>query len=106
MKLLTVKPSTRKTKKLMATFEMNDGNKEVIHFGAKGMNDYLIYYQENPKLAKERREAYRKRFKSATTAPLNTANALSYYLLWGDSSSLQRNISSFRKMLKEKHLSL
>ena len=41
MRLISIKPSTKAEKKLMATFE-NNGRKKIIHFGAKGMDDYTL----------------------------------------------------------------
>ena len=72
----------------MAKF--SDPNK-IVHFGAKGMDDYTLHKD------KDRRENYRARHASGKTAAPDTANALAYYLLWGDSTSLQENIKSFKK---------
>jgi hypothetical protein len=55
------------------------------------MDDYTL------KGDKEQRERYRTRHKKdlATKDPTR-AGFLSYYLLWGDSTSLQENIRAFR----------
>jgi len=99
MKLISVKPSDRKDKKLVATFCLCEGEskccdkkKKKVHFGSKGMDDYTITKD------KEQRERYRTRHKKdlETKDPMR-AGYLSYYLLWGDSTSLQQNIKDFKK---------
>ena len=88
MKLLEVKPSTQKNKKYMAVFD--DGT--TTHFGSAGMDDYTITKD------KEQRDRYRTRHKKdlETNDPAR-AGYLSYYLLWGDSTSLKQNIKDYRK---------
>lgn len=87
MKLLSVKRSTRKDKKWMAEFDTG----KIIHFGARGMDDYTLTKD------KEQRERYRARHASGKTAKPDTADSLAYNLLWGNSTSLQQNIKEFKK---------
>jgi len=87
MKLLSVKKSTRKGKKLMATFD--DGT--TTHFGATGYDDYTL------KKDKDQRDRYRARHASGKNASAKTADALAYHLLWGESTSLQQNIKDYKK---------
>lgn len=90
MKLLEVKKSTNIAKKYMAIFE-NNGRRKTTHFGAKGMDDYTITND------KEQRARYRQRHKKdLDTKDPTRAGFLSYYLLWGDSTSLQENIRTFK----------
>jgi hypothetical protein len=92
MKLLSVKPSTKADKKLMATFENDTGRKKTTHFGASGMDDYTKTHD------KEQRDRYRTRHKKdLETGDYTRAGFLSYYILWGDSTSLQANISAYKK---------
>ena len=75
----------------MAVFD-NDGRKKTVHFGAKGMDDYTITKD------KEQRERYRTRHaKDLTTHDPTRAGFLSYYILWGDSTSRATNISSYKR---------
>lgn len=93
MKLLSVKPSTKADKKLMATFENENGRKKTRHFGASGMDDYTKTHD------KEQRDRYRTRHKKdLQTADPTRAGHLSYYILWGDSTNLQTNINNYKKM--------
>lgn len=92
MKLLSITPSTKADKKLMAKFETDTGRTKLVHFGAKGMGDYTITHD------KEQRERYRTRHKKdLETNDPTKAGFLSYYILWGDSTSRQTNISSYKK---------
>jgi hypothetical protein len=91
MKLLSVTPSTKADKKLMAKFETDTGRTKTVHFGAKGMDDYTKTHD------KEQRTRYRTRHaKDLTTRDPTKAGFLSYYILWGDSTNLQQNISSYK----------
>lgn len=85
---MKIQPSTRKDKKLMATFS----NGKVVHFGAKGSKTYLDTGD------KVKREAYlaRHRVNENWTDPY-TPGALSRWLLWGDSTSLEANHQAFMK---------
>ena len=91
MKLISITDSPKTDKKLMAVFD-NDGRKKTVHFGAKGMDDYTISKD------KEQRERYRTRHaKDLTTKDPTRAGFLSYYILWGDSTSRATNISSYKR---------
>lgn len=72
------------------TAEFKSGKK--TSFGAKGMDDYTISKD------KAQRDRYRERHKKdlATRDP-ERAGFLSYYLLWGDSSSLPKNIQAYKR---------
>jgi len=92
MKLLSITPSTKADKKLMAKFETDTGRTKTTHFGASGMDDYTISKD------KEQRERYRTRHKKDLESGDPTrAGYLSYYILWGDSTSRQANIASYKK---------
>lgn len=92
VKLLEVKESTNKNKKLMAVYD--DGKK--IHFGT---NSNFVY---NKSKTEKDRENYIKRHsanpleKEALTKP-RTPATLSMALLWGKSRSLTANIRAYKK---------
>ena len=93
MKLISISASDKPAKKLMAVFQTDAGRKRTVHFGASGMDDYTKTHD------KEQRERYRTRHaKDLLTADPTRAGHLSYYILWGDSTNLQTNISKYRKM--------
>jgi hypothetical protein len=86
---MEIKPSTRDGKKYMAIFQ---DPKKTVHFGQKNADDYTIKHD------KEQRERYRTRHaKDLETNDPRRAGFLSYYLLWGDSTSLQTNIREYKK---------
>ena len=91
MKLLRVEKLTGDAKKYKAVFD-NDGRTKSTKFGASGMDDYTIKHD------KEQRERYRSRHaKDLKTGDPTRAGFLAYYLLWGDSTSLQTNIAAYKR---------
>jgi len=97
MKLEKVIKSDAKGKKFTAIFCMCkgeskccDNDKKKVHFGATGFLDYTIGATE------EQRKSYLARHASGKTAKPDTANALSYYILW-NTRSRTKNIELFKK---------
>ena len=90
-KLVKVVKSDQAGKKWKAVFDI-DGRSKTTHFGAAGMEDYTQHHD------KERRERYRTRHKKdLETNDPTRAGFLSYYLLWGESTSLAQNLASYRQ---------
>jgi hypothetical protein len=91
MKLVKVVPSHKLDKKLDAVF--SDGIREKrVPFGAKGMDDYTITHD------KAQRDRYRQRHKKdLETGDPTKAGFLSYYILWGESTSRDENIAKYKK---------
>lgn len=92
MKLIAVEKSHRKGKKWMAVFK--DGDRIIkTHFGSEGMDDYT-----KGNTTKEQRDRYRTRHKKdLETGDPTRAGFLSYYILWGDSTSRGINIADYKK---------
>ena len=91
MKLIKVVKSSKPDKKFMAVFETDNGRTKTTHFGAAGMDDYLLTG------SKEQRDRYRQRHKKdLETGDPTRAGFLSWYVLWGDSTSFDQNLSSYR----------
>lgn len=89
---MVVKPSTKPNKKLMAIFTKDNGRTKTTHFGQKSADDYTITKD------KEQRARYRSRHKKdLKTNDPTRAGFLSYYILWGDSTSRSANISAYKK---------
>lgn len=94
-KLVSIKKSTKPGKKLMAKFvNKNTKKTKVSHFGADGMSDYTLHKD------KARRTRYRKRHLKDLRGDPTRAGYLSYYILWGNSTSKKVNIKSFKKKFK------
>lgn len=89
---MVVKKSDKPNKKLMAIFTKDNGRTKTTHFGLKNADDYTITKD------KEQRKRYRDRHKKdlQTKDPMK-AGYLSYYILWGDSTSRAENIRSYKK---------
>ena len=92
---LVVSNSNRKDKKLKAVFTYDDGKTKTTHFGAKGMDDYTLTKD------KKQRTQYRRRHKKdLNTGDYTRAGYLSYYILWGDSTSRKVNIKDYKRRFK------
>lgn len=92
MKLVKIETANDGKHKFQATFEEN-GRTHTTKFGAKGMSDYTIHKD------KERRQHYLDRHSGMGehwNQP-DTAGALSRWLLWGPSTSFQKNLALFKK---------
>ena len=92
-KLLKVVKSAKPKKKLDAVFQnTKTGRTKTTSFGASGMDDYTITKD------KEQRTRYRTRHqKDLKTNDPTKAGYLSYYILWGDSTSRRENIKNYKK---------
>jgi hypothetical protein len=90
---IVIKISKNKDKKYSAIFyDDNDKKIKTTNFGSAGMNDYTLTGD------KEARKRYRERHaKDLDTKDYKRAGYLSYYILWGDSTSLQENIKNYKK---------
>ena len=85
---MRIEASTRKDKKLMAIF----ANGKTVHFGSKGSKTYLDHKD------KVKRSAYIARHKvNEDWSNVYSPGALSRYLLWGDSTSLEANHQAFMR---------
>lgn len=92
MKLLSVRPSTDPEKKFDARFETDTGREKIVRFGARGMSDYT----KNKDPERRRRYIERHSARENFNKP-DTPGALSRHLLWGESTSLVRNLAAFRR---------
>ena len=97
MKLISIKPSTNKDKKLMATFERDNGRQVTTHFGSKGMMDYTKYYPKDPKVAKQKKESYLARHReNEDWNDVTSAGALARHILWSE-PTIEASIKKFKK---------
>ena len=88
---VVIKKSDRAGKKMMATFTKDNGRKKTTYFGQAGADDYTL------KKNKEQRTRYRTRHKKdLSTGDYTRAGYLSYYILWGESTSLRENIRKYK----------
>jgi len=88
---MVVKKSDKPDKKLMAVFTKDSGRTKTTHFGSAGMDDYTLTKD------KEQRKRYRTRHqKDLHTGDYTRAGYLSYYILWGNSTSRKENISAYK----------
>lgn len=91
MKLLSVTPSQKPEKKLDAKFETDTGRTKTVSFGARGMDDYTKTHDT------EQRARYLKRHSNNENwSKLDSPGALSRWILWGESTSLLKNIQNYK----------
>jgi hypothetical protein len=91
-KLVSITKSSKPNKKLMAKFkDKKTGRESTTHFGAAGMDDYTI------KKDKAQRERYRNRHRGDNLTNPRSAGALSWYVLWGNSTNKRDNIASYKR---------
>ena len=96
MKLIYIKVSTNKNKKLMAKFELENGRTKTTHFGAKGYKDYTIYYKQDPELANQKRESYIERYRvNEDWNDPTSAGSLSRFILW-EKPSIEASIKYYK----------
>jgi hypothetical protein len=91
MKLVSITRSDRPGKKLKAVFkDEKTGRTKTTHFGQATADDYLKTHDT------EQRARYRKRHAKDLKGDPTRAGYLSYYILWGNSTSITANISAFK----------
>ena len=98
MTKMVIEKGTAKNKKLKAIFYDEKGKKiKTAQFGMEGSSTYIDHKD------KKLRSRYidRHRTNENWNDP-QSAGALSRYLLWGDSTSLNTNIKKYKKMFKLK----
>ena len=89
---MVVKKSTKPNKKLMAVFTKDNGRKKTTYFGQAGAPDYTLTKD------KKQRKRYRDRHKKdLQTGDYTRAGYLSYYILWGTSTSRKENIAAYKR---------
>jgi hypothetical protein len=93
---MKIEKGTAKNKKWKAIFYDAEGKKiKTTQFGDNRFEDYTQHKD------KKRRSKYRVRHKKdLDKGDYMSAGFLSYYLLWGESTSLKTNISNYKKKFK------
>ena len=90
MKLVSI--TDKPGKKLKAVFlNPETGRNRTTHFGSAGMDDYTKTHDE------AQRTRYRQRHAKDLKGDPTRAGYLSYYCLWGDSTSLATNIAAYKR---------
>ena len=95
---IVIKNST-KEKRLMAVFSEKGKKDKVVHFGQKNpkVGTFIDHGRKDLRKAyRARHEATEKKFYSNPQRPAT----LSRFILWGESDSLNKNISAYKKKYK------
>jgi len=94
MKLLDVRPTPDgDPKKFVATFS-DKGKTYDVKFGVKGSFSYV----DGAPLSV--RDAYRRRHERFLGREPDTPAILSYWITWGDSQDVKKNIASYKRRFK------
>ncbi len=88
---VVIKKSDKAGKKMVAVFTRDNGRTKSVHFGQAGAPDYTITKDK----AQRKRYLDRHRARENWSNP-ESAGALSRWILWGNSTSRQENIRSFK----------
>tara|TARA_Y100001938_G_C8050530_1_gene411437 strand:+ start:266 stop:559 length:294 start_codon:yes stop_codon:yes gene_type:complete len=92
---MVVEKGTAKNKKLKAIFYDGDKKIKTTQFGDSRYEDYTQHKD------KERRSKYRARHKKdLEKGDYMSAGYLSYYILWGASTSRDKNIKDYKRRFK------
>lgn len=95
----SLEPSDLATKKWRVNFTNSENGKiKTVNFGAKGYRDYTTI--EDKEEALKARAAYRNRHAKDNLSDPMSPGALSYYILWGDTSNVNQNLSAYRRRFK------
>jgi hypothetical protein len=90
MKLISIKPSSKATKKYDAVFNI-DGKQKTVSFGAKGYSDFTIHKDE----VRKQRYLIRHKATEDWSNPI-TPGSLSRYILW-NKTTLRESIADFKR---------
>ena len=92
---MVVEKGTAKNKKLKAIFYDGDKKIKTTQFGDNRYEDYTQHKD------KSRRAKYRDRHKKdLDKGDYKSAGYLSYYILWGASTSRDKNIKAYKRKFK------
>ena len=100
--IINLNNSTRKNKRFVAIVITKDGS-QIIHFGLRGGNTYIDTATE------EERKNYRLRHYNNVKENMlireliPSPSLLSYFLLWGNSRNLKKNVEHLNQLWKKKY---
>lgn len=91
MKLVSIKKSSKPEKKLMATFQNDEGKKSVVHFGQAGADDFTKTKDEAQKALYLSRHRAREDWNKP-----DSPGSLARYVLW-NKPTVKESIDDFKK---------
>jgi len=94
IRLIDVVKSKKKNKRYDAIFDVGKSKPRVISFGSSQHDNYTTHGD------KERRRLYRLRHQKDNLKVPLSPGALSWHILWGESTSMPKNIKEFRRVFK------
>ena len=98
VQIVNIQASTRAHKRYKAT--LNNG--KIINFGLDTGSTYIDHHSIHLRTNYRKRHYASQREKPLLENLTPSASALSYYLLWGDSTSLSENIQRLNRLWSKK----
>jgi len=93
MDLVSIKKDDNGKNKMVAVFEdKKTGQSKTVHFGAVGYTDYTLSKDKAKRKLYLARHQQRENWNDYTSA-----GSLSKHILWGDTTSIEKNIKAFKK---------
>ena len=91
MKLLSIQPTSIGDKAKFEAKFLDNGKIKTVKFGVKGSYSYV----DGAPI--QVRDAYRARHYKERTGPVDSKGMLSYWVTWGDSQDVNKNIADYKK---------
>lgn len=91
VELLYIRKSKNPEKKWVAVFRMDNGKERRVRFGSNPFLDYTIG------ATRDQRKLYRIRHEGDNLKDPTSPGSLSYFILWGSSTDMEKNIKSYKK---------
>jgi len=99
-------PSTRQDKKFMAVFYEDSNKRRSVHFGAKGMRDFVLmndkqskFYEPDSTIREDTKRRYISRHRGDNLSDPLSAGALSRFILW-NKPTLKDSIADFKRRFR------
>ena len=101
-KLVSVKPSKAKHKKLTATFYCPIRKKYTkVHFGDRRYNDFTTYNKKyGAKVANERKKLYLQRHRNDNYGDVTSPGSLAKHILW-NKKTVKNSINDYKRRYRK-----
>ena len=97
VELISIEPSTRKNKRFVATFLLDDDKYHKTHFGLKDPK-YGTYIDHKDETRRKNYVARHLTMEGDYVFNPLTASSLSMFILWGPYPDIEENIKVFKEM--------
>lgn len=98
--ILSIKPSTTKSKRYMLIYRKPDGTEKIFHFGSPGATTYIDGATDAT------RDNYRKRHLASPLEAkyirekIPSPALFAYWILWGDTRDIDTNVRRLNNLMR------